>query len=491
MVKTLLILLLPLCLFAAEISVEMSGKPVEALQPLEGTITIRHSSNEAVEAGSFLLGDEPLQVTPLGEESEGEQIVARFRFTVSAEEEGLQMLPPVSAVVGGKRIRAPGLAYQVKHQAPETALELRAFVYGERPFYPGERLQFVYKIYYRGEVQLTKEELPLIRAEGFRKIGSLEVDESEEFGYHVQSFIQRAEVLKEGEYAFPGSVIEGIINGGEKLRSEVAPFSLTVSPFPVKNQPLSFTGAVGPVALKAELKTPLPIDAGEILQLEVHVEGSNLQEVDFPNILCMPGFAGNFVLGGLPTAGLSTEEGKTFLVELRPLQTNLDAIPPLHFASYLPEKRAYDLLETKPIPIEIRAAPPVPFTPRRFVAKVDWEREKLAKLDLEKPSPTRIFSFWATWPALFLPLLWALLAYFRAPFQALFVRPKRRPSAAELVKAAERFDMQDPRFYSTLGKALQALPQEACERLKILLDQVRYGKKEIDKEALLKAFREA
>lgn len=241
--------------------------------------------------------------------------------------------------------------------ADDPFLRLDLSVEGEAPFYPKQTLHFVYKISYRGHVQLTKEELPLLDAEGFEKVGTVSVTEEKREDYSIQVVSQEVKAGFPGSYTFPASTIEGFLGEDKNhaVKSTIPSYTVIIEPFPKKDQPLSFNGAMGRFTIETDLLTPSTVSINDNIQLKVTLQGQgDLSTVQLPIFLCQPGYSGFFSFSDLPPQTKVEGDKKSFIVEMRPLTAVITEIPALEFSSFDSESRTYYTAAAPPIPLKVK-----------------------------------------------------------------------------------------------------------------------------------------
>lgn len=247
-------------------------------------------------------------------------------------------------------------------------LRLEAMVEGKDILYPGQRTTLVYRYYFRGDISLTVEKLPLLDAEGFIKIGEKEFNNSVQGTVSMSEISQQVEAVKPGIYAFGPSLAEGNAykeddagtqgNASDKLSSEAPPVTLTVLPFPEKGKPASFNGAVGIFTFKTLLLSPVEMAIGDEISLLLEISGKgNLKNITAPDLCCQPGFSGFFRLSDLPPSEVIEGDAKKIMVKFRPLSVQIKAIPGIEFSYFDPETVAYSAIHSQPISITVKQNP--------------------------------------------------------------------------------------------------------------------------------------
>lgn len=349
-------------LLALKAFLHVDEAPISPFEPVKAEIVVEHEQDEIPElqldyqklSGSFF------------EVKQESNVKTRFLLYIPDQKEGLQVLPSLTIKTKNASIQTPITTYTVVHRAPEEGLELRASILGQEPFYPGERVKLVYTIYYKGEIQLTKEELPLFHLKGVKPIGDITVQEAQKGDFSLRRLTQEVEFLNPGELSIPRSFMEGVAKG-KKLSSEVLPFALNVQPFPNASSQLAFTGAQGNVLIDAELLSPKEVSLGSPLVLEVSLIGGEGAST-LPNLFCQPGFSGFFEPGDPFQLAL----GQRIKVTLIPKTTLAKEIPPIYFASFDSDRGVFVTNKSDPIPIRIKALQEkelpkkAPFVPKIF-----------------------------------------------------------------------------------------------------------------------------
>ncbi|MDB6082049.1 MAG: hypothetical protein JWO53_1321, partial [Chlamydiia bacterium] len=252
---------------------------------------------------------------------------------------------------------------------------------------------FEYRVAFRDSIELTKEDLALFTFDGFRSVGAPHIETflSGADGVTVQSISQQAVATSPGTFTSQPSIIEGLVyredQTGKKiyiqplLKAEAPSLKVEITPFPEKDKPVSFTGAIGSFAWNPRLLSPYSVAAGEKIQLEIVVVGQgDLTTVTLPDLSIQPGFQGNFRLSDLSPPGEIVENTKRFIIELRPTSNRIKEIPAMEFSSFNPAFGRYAISHTAPIPITVRKA----LESKRDVTE---ERAQIAPIEIESNLP--------------------------------------------------------------------------------------------------------
>lgn len=242
-------------------------------------------------------------------------------------------------------------------------LRLETFVEGGDPLYVGGQARFGYRYYFTYSIELSREEVPLLAAEGFRKIGEAVITARESDGLNVVEASQVVVALSPGTFSFGPSVIVGkpynVDRLGRKvfadaIQSEAPVVIVTVVPVPFEGRPTSFNGAIGDFTFDVKLISPPEIRLGARLKMVVTVKGTgDFASVKLPDFSCQPGMAGMFTLGDIPSVFRTIDGGLEADLEISPQVLKVSEIPSLAFSFWNPEKKSFVTLTSEPIPIRI------------------------------------------------------------------------------------------------------------------------------------------
>ncbi len=193
-----------------DVSISAVIDPYKAFEkhPLQGTITITHEADVPVDAASFRLGDKPLEVEHVKDvRISSKLIISIYNFQLPGQPKGVYTLPRISAKIGGESYYSLATSYEVTGAAAtpnvnvstgasDAVLTLRASVDGPLPLYPGQRARLVYRFYFKGDVELTSESLPLLDPKGFVRIGEKQITEFQQGGFNVQEIAQDVQTVE-------------------------------------------------------------------------------------------------------------------------------------------------------------------------------------------------------------------------------------------------------------------------------------------------------
>lgn len=368
-------------------------------QPITGVITIIREFQQKVDESSFTLDDKPLKVELIHEAQpetnylfpKGDPeapVLARYRFSCPPRPPGLYLINPVYVKVGKMVVRSSSTSVQVSGAVSSHGLRMDAKILETPPIYEGQKVTFQYHIYFSDPIELAKEDLSLFTFEGFRTVGAPKIETYAADGETVQAISQSAVAEAVGTLQSKPSVIEGYVyksdSEGKKtyfqplLRAEAPSIQVEVLPFPEKDRPASFTGAIGVYSWKARLISSASVGVGEKLQLEITAVGQgDLDTVSLPNLAKEKGFRDAFRLSDTTPAGEIIGNTKRFVVELKPLSNEVKKIPEMEFSSFDPIFKRYIVVRVPSIPITVR-------TGKVATAKEREKRVELAPIEIER-----------------------------------------------------------------------------------------------------------
>lgn len=370
-----------------------------ANQPLNGTITVTHDKQDVVDISSFLLNNKPIKVEFVQDvkiSSNSPLLISYYHFQLPAQPAGLYVLPEMAVTIAGKQYRSIMSSYEVKEandsNPPSTApatpspssssdktptpsnaalpskviLKLEADAGSGKSLYPGQKSKFTYRYFYNTNISLTREQLPLLEAEGFLKFGDKESKDYTENNLSVREISQTVEAIKPGNFSFGPSIIEGYAytqnSKGQpsystsKLVSEVPEVTVKVLPFPEKGKPPFFNGAIGDFDFMTTLASSPNMRVGDEINLNIDISGKgDIKGVSLPDISQQPGFYGFFRMSDLPPVGIVDGDTKHFVISIRPI-AQVEEIPSIIFSFFNSATGEYKTLKSKPIPIKVKPA---------------------------------------------------------------------------------------------------------------------------------------
>lgn len=381
MVKTLFrfIVLMHLIFFpllGIEIEVQLQDEQVGENQPIPGLIKVKTDAEATIDDKSFYLGDNPIAVKEVqsgrerfvqiinGKKIEHDNRVTVYQFLAEGNQEGLHMLPPVKVKVDGKEYVSQQTSYTIRNGKQVSGFFIETAIEGPNPLYPGQKAVFVYRVYYQLPVDVVSEFLPMMFPErGFKPLSNAEFKEYKDRSYRVTEMRLEVEALEPGKFEFAPAVIEGFHYSKDffgrkeyrqpRLRALGEEITVFVSPFPKKEQPPSFYGAVGNFQITGKLLGSPNILVGDKVALELNVSGNgDLSSVKAPDLLNLEGFKDNFRLSGAPEEEIG-EGYKNFIITMRPVNEKVKEIPSISFASFDPVSGEYIVSGTQPIRIQV------------------------------------------------------------------------------------------------------------------------------------------
>ncbi|MCC6408476.1 MAG: BatD family protein [Planctomycetes bacterium] len=153
-------------------------------------------------------------------------------------------------------------------------------------------------------------------------------------------------VAREDFFAFRQS-----LERAEQFFARGEPLSIEVVPLPESGRPFDFGGAVGTFSVKAGAE-PRDVTAGDSIKFKVEWTGAgNLEFFEAPDPEHQEAFKGFRVYGKTETKSV---DRRVVVYDLAPLESTLQAIPPLEMPVFDPEAMRYVRLATPPITIHVR-----------------------------------------------------------------------------------------------------------------------------------------
>lgn len=381
------VFLFPLLLLA-DIDVLLDQSIYYETQPITGVVQITTAEKNTIDEHSFKLDGKTLEVTfDKKTDFPGKEPVKMmsYRFKIPAESKGLKVFPAVTVSINGKKETSSPLSYEVKAlQASATTnsayLKLENIYEGPTNLYPGTKIVLGYRYLFKGAVDLDVEDLPLLDKAPFQRLGEKIINDSETGEMSIREIRQSFKVEQIGTTTFPKSEAKGysyqIAPNGSKiyqqpaLVSETPSLTIKVNPFPEKDKPPFFTGAVGPFSIEAKADAPPVLKKGDRIKYSLVFKGDEFTSLKAPQLLCQPGFNGNFTLSDLPPEKDSDPHQRTISYELRLLNDQISSIPPVYFAYFDPNKINYEVIHTQAVPLKV--------TPELIEAK---------RIDIKEGSP--------------------------------------------------------------------------------------------------------
>lgn len=128
-----------------------------------------------------------------------------------------------------------------------------------------------------------------------------------------------------------------------------------VRPLPTEGRPLGFNGAVGKYQITVTAD-PTEVDEGAPITLEVRVYGQGiLEDLKPPHWTEIESLTKDFQVSGDVDGGKFENKAKVFRQIIRPMNAKVTVIPPVPFPYYDPALGKYQVTQSQPIPIKVRA----------------------------------------------------------------------------------------------------------------------------------------
>lgn len=157
---------------------------------------------------------------------------------------------------------------------------------------------------------------------------------------------------------FDNTFFDQNLTGGDYARiyTESAPLELEVKPLPVDGRPALFNGMVGDFAI-AVSAAPAAVRTGEPVTLTITVTSAGFMENIFlPPLRYQPNLVNRFEIPGERSLPQLTATSKIYTQTIRPLSSDITAVPPIQLAYFNPDSNAYVTVESAPIPLQVSPA---------------------------------------------------------------------------------------------------------------------------------------
>ena len=356
-----------------KVTVEVDQSASFEGQSVPVILSVIHERRQVIDPNSFVLRDNKLPVIFIEEVLPAKSIfsakdpeailVTKYRFMLSPQDAGLYLLPPISCKVDNLLVRSNSTTYTISQPVSSSTLRLEARVVEKEPYYPGQKLQFEYRIYSDKPVQLTKEDLALFNFTPFRNIGAPQILDQSTKSQTIEVICQFAVANGAGNFLSRPSQIIGFAftkdGAGNTvlipppIKAEAPALTITISPFPQEGKPSSFNGALGIFSWEGRVISERGGKIGEPIVLELDCKGKgDLDTVQLPDFARQNGFKQNFTLPDQMPVGQIDRDVKKFLLELRPLNDTVSMIPQIEFSSFDPKSGQYVTVILPSIPLK-------------------------------------------------------------------------------------------------------------------------------------------
>jgi len=363
-----------LAVMPIKLTVELKKESLNEGLPVQGELTISHQKDQEVNPKSATLEGKSLELHFVKEVATPTGLKTTYGFQMTKKPVGLQILQPISVEVGGETSKSPRVTYEVMGQGVSAAptvkdgliFKLEPFVEGRKVFYPRQRAEVGYRYIFNDNVELKKEELPLIEPKGFKKIGNEQVQNVRKEDVAVREIRQKIEAVTPGKYSIGPSSIVGLTytlslgdikEYADKPVEATAPaIELEIRAFPEKGKPPSFNGAIGKdLQFTVTLQSFNDVTIGDKITIALQISGDGeVENAPMPDICCQPGFPGKFRQSDIPPAEIFKHGIKFSVIDLVPLSTSVKEIPSVEFSFFNPDDETYKTIKTEPIPIKVR-----------------------------------------------------------------------------------------------------------------------------------------
>lgn len=308
-------------------------------------------------------------------------------YVVTPSREGKFVIPPIVVQADGQTLRTNELVLVVG-RAPETGSEmrLRASV-SKRECYVLEPVEATFRWYTATNIGLYELNIPLladkdelslellpaaspadeIEANRYRLRASVSRERLDGTEYVVRTVTFRLFPPQPGTYTIRRATVTATgyrvetdwlgftqrVPTGKRLFSASEPIELVVKDLPAEGKPAGFTGAVGKYTISVETEDT-QVKLGDPILLKIGISGSALLErAKKPLLSKDAAFAKDFLINESLAPGDVSGNRVTFEQTIRPNSVKVKEIPSVSFAYFDPERGAYEVARSKPIPIMV------------------------------------------------------------------------------------------------------------------------------------------
>lgn len=140
---------------------------------------------------------------------------------------------------------------------------------------------------------------------------------------------------------------------GQRVFAASDPIELVVKDLPAEGRPVGFAGAVGKYSVSLATDDSL-VRVGDPILLKITISGEGLLEkIKRPILSQDPGFAKGFLTYESLAPGDVSGRKVTFEQTIRAKSADVKEIPSVAFAYFDPDRGAYEVAKSKPIPVKV------------------------------------------------------------------------------------------------------------------------------------------
>lgn len=192
----------------------------------------------------------------------------------------------------------------------------------------------------------------------------LDPEHAPEADYFVYTLRKHFRAITPGRFVLGPVTARGIVLDDREGRSPQArrvtaqsdALEITVLEVPREGRPGGYTGAIGSDFRLEARALPEKVWVGSPMTLKLEISGDGkLDELAPIRIDQEEALEGKFRIHELPQTGELSDDGlrKTFTYGIRPIQAGIEAIPPLSFHYFDPEKEEFVTVRSEAVPIQV------------------------------------------------------------------------------------------------------------------------------------------
>ena len=306
---------------------------------------------------------------------------------------GFYTIGPISFLMNRVRYESGSISIHVQGAVESPVLELQAKLVNGYKIFPGQEVSFEYRISYQKPIKLTREDLPLLRVDGFLNVGSPTITNEEASPGGVQVIVQKARAQHPGTFGVKESVIEGFevdTSEGEPriisplYRAKAKAMQFTVRSFPEQGRPLYFDGALGSYVWRASSLDGVKVNVGQPLRIEYRVSGQgDISTVHFPTLNQITGLQDAFWTESLPPVGEDIDGVKRFILVVRPKLVGKVEVPGFFTYSFDPVSERYLTAAVTPLSLTVEGTQETEVSSRQAIHGAEAAFQPLHEISSE------------------------------------------------------------------------------------------------------------
>lgn len=299
-----------------------------------------------------------------------------FSYELTAKRVGLLDIPSITVRDGNAEAQTQPVRITARQPEQTNEFQLRMEL-SKTQAYVGEPVILDIIFYYKAQVEDTKLTMPALELPGLRFFDQEKPGAENSATLDGQTFqtlrLRKALIPeKSGDYKLPASTLsfQGVVGFrtmqdwffGPARRAEFKRFvipsnelALRVLDLPSEGRPQHFSGLIGEYQIEAAA-SPLNVNVGDPITLTLRITGAEFpQQVTVPLLQKQPALVRDFRLPNETSSGKVDGKAVTFTQTIRALRPEVREIPAIELPYFDPNRKAYRIARSSPLPLEVRA----------------------------------------------------------------------------------------------------------------------------------------